>query len=74
MTPFALAAGTVARFDEQVGLGEIRGTNGDAVSFHSVEIADGSRFIEVGTAVVFALRPRRPGLFEATAIHAVGTN
>jgi cold shock CspA family protein len=64
-------AGRVADFDEHVGLGHVVADDGTEYLFHCVEIADGSRTIEVGTAVEFdlvrkfgrdearALRPRR---------------
>lgn len=45
--------GTVTQFDEYVGLGEVTGPDGDVLLFHCVEIADGSRAIEVGTTVEF---------------------
>lgn len=44
--------GVVTQFDEHAGLGEI--SSGDEnYSFHCVNIADGSRTIEVGAAVSF---------------------
>jgi cold shock CspA family protein len=45
--------GTVTSFDEEVGLGSITTADGDEVSFHCIEIADGSRTIEPGTEVSF---------------------
>lgn len=47
--------GTVTEFDEYVGLGEVEDTDGRRYLFHCVEIADGSRSIDVGTAVEFDL-------------------
>jgi cold shock CspA family protein len=48
----AMVLGTVTEFDEYVGLGEV--TTADGIyPFHCVEIADGTRTIEVGTAVEF---------------------
>jgi CspA family cold shock protein len=47
--------GTVTSFDEAAGLGVVTGDDGVAYPFHCVEIADGSRSIEVGTAVAFRL-------------------
>lgn len=65
------ATGRVTVFDAHVGLGEVTPDDGGpAVLFHCVEIADGTRTIEVGTAVeyhptlkfgrteAFDLRPR----------------
>jgi cold shock CspA family protein len=48
--------GTVIEFDEYVGLGEVEGADGRRFLFHCVEIADGTRTIEVGTEVDFELR------------------
>ena len=59
--------GTVAAFDDAVGLGEIDGEDGRRVPFHCVEIADGSRTILAGTAVEFALLPKL-GRYEAADI------
>ncbi len=59
--------GTVIEFDEYVGLGEVRTDGGDRFLFHCVEIADGSRTIEVGAEVEFELRPYL-GRYQAEAI------
>jgi cold shock CspA family protein len=48
--------GMVTEFDEYVGLGEVQATDGQRYLFHCVEIADGSRTIEVGTEVDFDVR------------------
>ncbi|MFL6178638.1 MAG: cold shock domain-containing protein [Actinomycetes bacterium] len=45
--------GTVTAFDFDRGLGEVTTDDGEVLSFHCVEIADGSRSIEVGTPVRF---------------------
>lgn len=50
-----MPAGTVTQFDEYVGLGEVTAPGGEVYPFHCVEIADGSRTIEVGTDVEFDL-------------------
>lgn len=50
--------GTVAAFDEAVGLGTIAGTDGRDYLFHCVEIADGSRTIVVGVDVEFTTRAK----------------
>ncbi len=47
--------GTVAAFDESVGLGVVAGTDGVDYPFHCIEIADGSRSIPVGADVTFDL-------------------
>ena len=46
--------GRVIDFDDHVGLGHVeRRDNGAVYLFHCVEIADGTRTIEVGTDVEF---------------------
>jgi cold shock CspA family protein len=44
--------GTVVAFDEAAGLGVIA-TGSEEFPFHCIEIADGSRSIDVGTEVTF---------------------
>ena len=61
--------GTVAEFDASVGLGRVD-TDGVSYPFHCIEIADGSRRIEVGTAVTFELIGKL-GRFEAARITPV---
>ena len=67
-----MPTGVVTSFDAYVGLGEVLADDGSTLRFHCVEIADGTRTIEVGTAVDFdvlvkfgqheaaQLRPRTP--------------
>ena len=56
--------GAVTEFNEAAGLGVVAGDDGVDYRFHCVEIADGSRTIEVGATVTF--RPlRKLGLVEA---------
>lgn len=50
-----MLSGTVTSFDAHVGLGQITSSDGAMVMFHCAEIADGSRAIDVGTAVNFEL-------------------
>ena len=45
--------GTVVDFDEHVGLGHVDADDGTRYLFHCVEIADGTRTIDVGTRVQF---------------------
>jgi CspA family cold shock protein len=45
--------GTVTAFDEAVGLGTILEEDGAEFAFHCIEIADGSRSIDVGAEVSF---------------------
>ena len=47
--------GTVTAFDEQSGLGVVTAENGVDHPFHCIEIADGTRTIEVGERVSFDL-------------------
>lgn len=63
--------GTVTAFDEDRGLGEITTDGGDVHHFHCTGIADGSRTIDVGTAVRFGLIPGRLGRWEAWDVEKV---
>ena len=47
--------GVVAAFDEESGLGILTTHDGVEHPFHCIEIADGSRTIDVGTQVTFDL-------------------
>jgi cold shock CspA family protein len=59
--------GAVREFDEAQGLGVITGDDDRAFPFHCIEIADGTRTVDVGQAVTFRLLPRF-GTFQAGAI------
>lgn len=59
--------GVVTEFDDPRGLGTIE-AGGQAYPFHCTAIADGTRTIEVGTSVAFAVRPGLMGRWEATAV------
>lgn len=50
--------GVVIAFDAAAGLGTVGGDGGGEHLFHCVEIADGTRTIDVGTAVEFEPRPK----------------
>lgn len=63
-----LRTGTVTAFDDPRGLGEVTDEDGRVLPFHCTAIADGSRTIEVGTAVRFEVRAGLPGRWEAAAI------
>lgn len=63
--------GTVVAFDEPRGLGEIEGEDGVRYPFHCTRIADGSRTIEVRTAVEFEIVAGHLGTWEAAAITPV---
>lgn len=45
--------GRVTQFDRRIGLGEITDAEGRVWPFHCAMLTDGSRMIELGTAVQF---------------------
>jgi len=53
MTGSEIRQGTVTQFDRRVGLGEITDGEGRIWPFHSAVLTDGTRNVEVGTAVQF---------------------
>ena len=59
--------GAVTMFDAARGLGRITADDGSTYAFHCTQILDGTRTIDVGQAVHFALLPKL-GAYEATAI------
>ncbi len=63
----SLQTGTVAAFDAARGLGEIESDAGERVTFHCVEIADGTREIDVGGRVSYSLLAKF-GRYEAASI------
>jgi CspA family cold shock protein len=60
--------GTVADFDEQVGLGTVVRGDGTRYPFHCTQIADGSRSIDPGVTVEFDVIPGHRGQWEAAAL------
>jgi cold shock CspA family protein len=58
------ASGIVVAFDPDTGLGSVRGDDGIEYLFHCVEIADGTRTIDVGAPVEFR-RLAKLGTYEA---------
>jgi cold shock CspA family protein len=62
--------GVVREFDAAVGLGVIARRDGTTHVFHVIEIADGTRTIDVGTEVSFDLLAKL-GRYEAANIRAV---
>jgi cold shock CspA family protein len=66
-----LQTGTVDQFDEAAGLGAVATTDGDRFLFHCTAITDGSRSIEVGTAVAFVVEAGGPGWWEARSVRPV---
>lgn len=63
-----MTTGTVTEFDDPKGWGTVTADDGRELFFHCSRIADGTRFIEVGTAVTFEVRPGNRGRWEATGI------
>ena len=68
---FTDVRGTISVFDEARGLGEVV-ADGVTYAFHCTALVDGTRTIEVGTAVTFGVRPAGLGQWEATAIEKLG--
>jgi cold shock CspA family protein len=60
--------GRVTSFDHTRGLGRVAESDDTDYPFHATAIADGSRDIEVDTAVVFTVAPGHRGHFEARAL------
>jgi cold shock CspA family protein len=60
--------GTVDSFDKEVGLGEVRASDGRRYPFHCTEIADGTRDIAVGSEVAFVAVPGHIGIWEAKGL------
>lgn len=50
--------GTVIEFDGAKGLGTVAAADGTPYLFHVIEIADGTRTIDVGQAVSFQPLPK----------------
>lgn len=63
-----IAKGRVIGFDEQRGLGTVRGEDGRELPFHCTRIADGSRTVDVGAAVAYEVVPGAPGRWEASSL------
>jgi cold shock CspA family protein len=62
-------AGRVTEFDADRGLGVVTTVDGVAHPFHCIEIAGGSREIEVGAEVDFELVAKL-GRYEAAAVRS----
>ncbi|MBV8463782.1 MAG: hypothetical protein JO368_10835 [Acidimicrobiales bacterium] len=60
--------GRVTAFDQRAGLGTVADDLGPRYEFHATAIADGSRRIEVGTEVMFLVRPGHRGRYEARSL------
>lgn len=59
---------TVSEFDDAAGLGVLQVAGAGDVAFHCTAIADGSRSIAVGSAVVCRLVAGHHGRVEATGV------
>ena len=59
--------GSVVAFDPDAGLGTVQGDDGAEYRFHCVEIADGTRAIDVGATVEFR-RLAKLGTYEAACL------
>ena len=65
--------GRVIEFDSTRGTGVVRTEDGSELSFHGARIADGSRSIDPGAAVVVEVGPGAlPGTWEATTVVKTG--
>ena len=53
-----MLSGTVTEFSDDRGLGTVTTGDGMPYLFHVIEIADGSRTIDVGRSVTFQPLPR----------------
>ena len=60
--------GTVSEFDEAKGLGAVTADDGTTFWFHVIEIADGTRMVDVGQSVAFQPLPKF-GTFQAGRVH-----
>lgn len=64
-----MLTGVVVDFDVQVGLGVVRSSSdSQLLNFHCMEIADGTRRIEVGSPVVFRRIGAPCGSWEAGTV------
>ena len=65
---FTVRSGTVTAFDDHVGAGTITdGATGEGWYVHCTRLANGDRFLAVGTAVTFRAEPGPTGQ-EAVAV------
>jgi cold shock CspA family protein len=64
--------GSVESFDEEVGLGVVRGEDGVGYPFHCTQVADGSRRIDHGVTVWFEVVAGHQGRWEASSIRRDG--
>lgn len=62
--------GSIAEFDDEKGFGTVRDDDGRTYFFHCTAIANGTRTIDEGAAVVFDVVPGRLGRWEAVQIRS----
>ncbi len=67
-TAASVLMGTVSEFSDVRGLGTVRAPDGLEYVFHVVEIADGTRSIDVGQSVIFQQLPKY-GRVQASRLH-----
>jgi CspA family cold shock protein len=63
-----VTSGTVVAFDDAKGWGTVRDDEGVEHFFHCTAIADGTRTIDVGTAVQYEIVPGHLGRWEAARL------
>jgi CspA family cold shock protein len=63
-----MKTGAVAEFDEAKGFGTVEAEDGERLFFHCTAIADGSRTIDPGTAVMFEVVAGHLGRWEAAHV------
>ncbi len=61
--------GVVDSFDVEKGLGTVLSKDGVTYQFHCIEVADGTRSVEVGTEVVFDVLAKF-GRYEASNVRS----
>lgn len=64
----SLRRGRIDEFDERRGIGAVVLDDGARLFFHCTAIADGSRSIDEGVAVICDVRPGLVGRFEARVV------
>jgi cold shock CspA family protein len=64
-------AGTVTAFDAHRGLGVVTDERGREWPFHATSLADGSRCVDVGTAVIFVPAAGNLGRMEARQLRGI---
>jgi cold shock CspA family protein len=63
--------GTVTEYDDHAGFGWVEATDGRRLWFHCTQLTDGSRHVDAGTRVRFAVVPGQLGRWEAAGLETV---